>query len=223
MNETVASGTKVIKRYANRKLYDTVQSCYVTLDDIADMIKEGQEIRILDNKSKEDLTAVTFAQIIFEEEKKVAKMPLMLLREIIQNSGDAIGEFLQKKLHDPVNQIRGDVEKHVSVLVRKDKEPAETQPELAIEPDAPPADAPAKPDAAVGQDENEAKSVRAFVFSTTEAFDSLQRRIDERVNKYLSAMSHLGQVGRDMDILRARVERLEKRLQTAEGRPKTGN
>ncbi|MBL91995.1 MAG: transcriptional regulator [Myxococcales bacterium] len=223
MNESVASGTKVIKRYANRKLYDTVQSCYVTLDDIADMIKEGQEIRILDNKSKEDLTAVTFAQIIFEEEKKVAKMPLMLLREIIQNSGDAIGEFLQKKLHDPVNQIRGDVEKHVSVLVRKDKEPTETQPESAAEPETAPPVAPAEAEATEGQDENEAKSVRAFVFSTTEAFDSLQRRIDERVNKYLSAMSHLGQVGRDMDILRARVERLEKRLQTVEGRPKSGN
>ena len=52
----------------------------------------------------------------FEEEKKVAKMPLMLLREIIQNSGDAIGDFLQKKLHDPVNQIKGDVEKKVSSL-----------------------------------------------------------------------------------------------------------
>ena len=225
MNETVASGTKVIKRYANRKLYDTVQSCYVTLDDIADMIKEGQEIRILDNKSKEDLTAVTFAQIIFEEEKKVAKMPLMLLREIIQNSGDAIGEFLQKKLHDPVSQIRGDVEKHVSVLVRKDKNPSDSEAISSDETNTEPVSdtPPQTEEAASAQDENEAKSVRAFVFSTTEAFDSLQRRIDERVNKYLSAMSHLGQVGRDMDILRARVERLEKRLQTVEGRPKNSN
>ena len=221
MTDTSNNGTKIIKRYANRKLYDTVQSCYVTLDDIADMIKEGQEIRILDNKSKEDLTAVTVAQIIFEEEKKVAKMPLMLLREIIQNSGDAIGEFLQKKLQDPVNQIYGDVEKHVSALVRKDKEEASPGAD-GVEEDG----ASVNEDASVAQkqaEENEAKSVRAFVFSTTEAFDSLQRRIDERVNKTLSAMSHLGQVGRDMDILRARVERLEKRLTAAEGRPKSGN
>ena len=46
MTDTSNNGTKIIKRYANRKLYDTVQSCYVTLDDIADMIKEGQEIWI---------------------------------------------------------------------------------------------------------------------------------------------------------------------------------
>ena len=213
------SGTKIIKRYANRKLYDTVQSCYVTLEDIAAMIKSGEEIRILDNKSKEDLTAVTFAQIIFEEEKKVAKMPLMLLREIIQNSGDAIGEFLQKKLHDPVNQIRGDVEKRVSNLVRNDKDVEDTQEEQESTTAEQKAE---EPSAAEVQDEKDAKSVRAFVFSTTEAFDGLQRRIDERVNKTLNTMSHLGQVGRDMDILRARVERLEKRLAAAENRPKNG-
>ena len=220
MNANGNSGTKIIKRYANRKLYDTVQSCYVTLEDIAAMIKNGEEIRILDNKSKEDLTAVTFAQIIFEEEKKVAKMPLMLLREIIQNSGDAIGEFLQKKLHDPVNQIRGDVEKRVSNLVRNEKDDSEvTQEEQESTTAEQKAD---EPNAAEVQDEKDAKSVRAFVFSTTEAFDGLQRRIDERVNKTLNTMSHLGQVGRDMDILRARVERLEKRLVAAENRPKNG-
>ena len=214
-------GTKIIKRYANRKLYDTVQSCYVTLEDIAEMIKTGEEIRILDNKSKEDLTAVTFAQIIFEEEKKVAKMPLMLLREIIQNSGDAIGEFLQKKLHDPVNQIKGDVEKRVSNLVRNEKD---VDDDVAQDPVTPPIDENTQ-DVLGGQaqEEKDAKSVRAFVFSTTEAFDGLQRRIDEKVNKTLSAMSHLGQVGRDMDILRARVERLEKRLASAENRSKSGN
>ena len=215
------SGTKIIKRYANRKLYDTVQSCYVTLEDIAAMIKNGEEIRILDNKSKEDLTAVTFAQIIFEEEKKVAKMPLMLLREIIQNSGDAIGEFLQKKLHDPVNQIRGDVEKRVSNLVKNEKTDEESQDTDTAESisTGQATDSSDNPDA---QEEKEAKSVRAFVFSTTEAFDGLQRRIDERVNKTLNTMSHLGQVGRDMDILRARVERLEKRLASAESRTKNG-
>src|SRR5262249_11748109 len=61
---------KVIKRYTNRKLYDTVESRYVTLDEIAQMIKGGAEVKIIDNRSKEDLTSVTLAQIIFEEEKK---------------------------------------------------------------------------------------------------------------------------------------------------------
>jgi hypothetical protein len=67
---------KVIKRYTNRKLYDTVESRYVTLDEIAEMIKGGQEVKVVDNRSKEDLTSVTLAQIIFEEEKKTSKMSL---------------------------------------------------------------------------------------------------------------------------------------------------
>ena len=58
--------TKIIKRYSNRKLYDTEQSTYITLDEIQEMVKSGDDIRIIDNKSKEDITNVTLAQIIFE-------------------------------------------------------------------------------------------------------------------------------------------------------------
>ena len=67
---------KVIKRYTNRKLYDTVESRYVTLDEIAAMIKEGVEVRIVDNRTKEDLTSVTLAQIIFEEEKRGPRLSI---------------------------------------------------------------------------------------------------------------------------------------------------
>ena len=61
---------RVIKRYANRKLYDTSRSCYITLEEIAELLRTGEEIRIIDNKSKEDLTSVTMAQILVEEEKR---------------------------------------------------------------------------------------------------------------------------------------------------------
>ena len=81
---------KVIKRYTNRKLYDTVESRYVTLDEIAQMIKGGAEVKIIDNRSKEDLTSVTLAQIIFEEEKKRSQMPLGALREIIRHGGESL-------------------------------------------------------------------------------------------------------------------------------------
>src|SRR5215217_7123887 len=81
---------KIIKRYTNRKLYDTVESRYVTLDEIAAMIKEGVEVQIVDNRTKEDLTSVTLAQIVFEEEKKKSQMPLGLLREIIRRPGDKL-------------------------------------------------------------------------------------------------------------------------------------
>lgn len=60
---------RVIKRYANRKLYDTRESRYVTLQQLGQLIREGEDIRIIDNQSKDDLTKVTLAQIIYEEEK----------------------------------------------------------------------------------------------------------------------------------------------------------
>jgi polyhydroxyalkanoate synthesis repressor PhaR len=84
---------KVIKRYTNRKLYDTVESRYVTLDEIADMVKQGVEVQIVDNRTKEDLTSVTLAQIVFEEEKKKNQMPLSVLREIIRRPQDSLNEI----------------------------------------------------------------------------------------------------------------------------------
>lgn len=87
---------KIVKRYANRKLYDTDRSCYVTLEDISIMIKAGEEVRVIDNKSGEDLTTVTFAQIIFETEKKKSFMPLSLLRGLIQERSEALGEIARE-------------------------------------------------------------------------------------------------------------------------------
>lgn len=125
---------KVIKRYTNRKLYDTVESRYVTLDEIAQMIKGGAEVKIVDNRSKEDLTSVTLAQIIFEEEKKRSQMPLGVLREIIRHGGEAVAGFYQEKagtiadklgeLKNKTESIREDLEQRVrgvTGMFRKDE------------------------------------------------------------------------------------------------------
>jgi polyhydroxyalkanoate synthesis repressor PhaR len=89
----MAEKAHVIKRYANRKLYDTERSRYVTLDQIAEMVRSGEQIQIVDNTSKEDLTKVTLAQIIFEEEKRQRSfLPLDAMRSIIQSGGEAIQE-----------------------------------------------------------------------------------------------------------------------------------
>lgn len=85
--------TRIIKRYANRKLYDTEHSRYVTLDQISEMIRNGDDVKIVDNKTKEDLTTVTLAQIIFEEEKKQRSfLPLGAMRNIIQSGGEFFAE-----------------------------------------------------------------------------------------------------------------------------------
>jgi len=107
------TSVKVIKRYTNRKLYDTVESRYVTLEEIAEMVKGGTEVRILDNRTKEDLTSVTLAQIIFEEEKRQGQMPLGVLRRIIQGGGTAVTDFLQERVGPTVAGLREEAESRV--------------------------------------------------------------------------------------------------------------
>lgn len=88
---------KIVKRYQNRKLYDTQQSCYVTLDDIAKMIRANENVIVIDNKTKNDITAATLTQIIFESEKKAAQYaPLPTLRDIIQHRNGSISAYLAK-------------------------------------------------------------------------------------------------------------------------------
>lgn len=97
---------KIIKRYQNRKLYDTQQSCYVTLDDIAKMIRSNEEVMVIDNKSKNDITAATLTQIIFESEKKASQYaPLFTLREIIQNGNGSISSYLAKLGAFPIDYM----------------------------------------------------------------------------------------------------------------------
>ena len=75
---------RIIKRYSNRKLYDTKDSRYVTLLQIAEMVRSGEEVQIIDNNTKDDLTEITLAQIIYEEQKAHARsVPLQTLKEII--------------------------------------------------------------------------------------------------------------------------------------------
>ncbi|PWU18119.1 MAG: regulator for granula-associated protein [Bdellovibrio sp.] len=113
-NEAVSSGVKpmngkvkIIKRYQNRKLYDTQQSCYVTLDDIAKMIRTNEEVMVIDNKSKNDITAATLTQIIFEAEKKASQYaPLFTLREIIQNGNGSISNYLAKLGAFPLDYVQ---------------------------------------------------------------------------------------------------------------------
>src|SRR5579883_3361728 len=91
---------RVIKRYSNRKLYDTKDSRYVTLLQIAEMVRAGEEVQIIDNNSKEDLTEVTFAQIIYEEKKANSRaVPLQTLKDLIhQRTEKVLGELRESPL-----------------------------------------------------------------------------------------------------------------------------
>ncbi|QIE55842.1 polyhydroxyalkanoate synthesis repressor PhaR [Pikeienuella piscinae] len=81
----------VIKKYANRRLYNTARSSYVTLDHLAAMVREGQDFIVRDAKSGDDITRSVLTQIIFEEETKGASMlPTNFLRRIISLYGDSL-------------------------------------------------------------------------------------------------------------------------------------
>ncbi len=114
---------RIIKRYQNRKLYDTSQSRYVTLNDIADMIKAGEDVKIIDNQSKEDLTSLTLTQIIFEQEKKKKSLlPLPTLQDIIRNGPSHVMNFVTSKADEVVHSIshvRDEAEDYLEKMIKK--------------------------------------------------------------------------------------------------------
>jgi polyhydroxyalkanoate synthesis repressor PhaR len=88
----------VIKRYSNRKLYDTQESRYVTLEEIEEMIRAGREISVVDATSGEDLTSVTLTQIILENERnRRANLPSAFLHQLIKH-GEAWQDFVQRTM-----------------------------------------------------------------------------------------------------------------------------
>ncbi|HTO41723.1 MAG TPA: polyhydroxyalkanoate synthesis repressor PhaR, partial [Rhizomicrobium sp.] len=85
----------VIKKYANRRLYNTQTSSYVTLDHLAQMVKEGTEFEVRDARSGEDITRSVLTQIIFEEEAKGQNLlPIQFLRRLIRFYGDSLQAFV---------------------------------------------------------------------------------------------------------------------------------
>lgn len=88
-----------IKKYTNRRLYDTEKNVYVTLQQVADLIKEGRQVEVIDATSKEDVTAYILTQIILEEAKrKNILLPVPLLHLIIRHGETILFEFLDKHL-----------------------------------------------------------------------------------------------------------------------------
>ncbi|MBY0371547.1 polyhydroxyalkanoate synthesis regulator DNA-binding domain-containing protein [bacterium] len=111
---------KIIKRYQNRKLYDTDASCYVTLDEIAEMIQQGEEVAVVDNRNQKDITAMTLTQIIFEKQKKSeTPVPITTLRHIIQHGDGSFSSFLAKGAETAQGEIIRTLETQVKDLGSK--------------------------------------------------------------------------------------------------------
>ena len=104
----------IIKKYANRKLYDTRTSSYITLEGIAGLVRDGHEIKVVDRETGHDLTQVTLSQIVLSEEKRGPMR--MVDGGALQERGQALLDYVRKTLNVPsdlVNQMerrRGDLE-----------------------------------------------------------------------------------------------------------------
>ena len=189
---------RLIKRYANRKLYDTRDSRYVTLPQIASYVREGEDVTIIDNTTKEDLTNVTLAQIIYEEEKKGegdrrgGGASSGTLRSLIQHGSERLMTSLRE---GPMGKL----------IARGEGEDAsDSRP-----PDAPPeAPAEAKPKA------NGTKEARRGVFaSSKEALDELSRLADDRIRGLLGhAITRVQMLQGEVGRLQSRIEELEESL-----------
>lgn len=114
--------TVLIKRYPNRKLYNTEAKRYITLDSIADIIREGYDVEVRDHDSGEDLTGITLSQIIFEHEKRDSGyLPNMLLANLIRAGGDTFG-YVRRSFQASVHAVRAleaEVDQRIDMLVRR--------------------------------------------------------------------------------------------------------
>jgi polyhydroxyalkanoate synthesis repressor PhaR len=189
--------TRVVKRYANRKLYDTQRSRYVTLEQIAEMIRSGEDVRIVDNNSKEDLTAITLTQIIFEEEKKQSFLPLSALRNIIQSGAQNITQFTTQA----GEKVRG--------IFKRDKDEEGVRDGSVETAEA------TEPPASDGANSS-THPIREFLERSQQTFDEWQKRVDDRIRAAMEALSPLSGIEKEVRSLAQRLADLEKKLEERE-------
>ena len=184
--------SRMIKRYGNRKLYDTQESRYVTLEAIASFVKLGEEVRVIDNDTGEDLTAVTFAQIILEEERRNnGLVPLPMLRKIIQQ-GEATLQDLATRVDrgmEAIGSIREKAGKRVQELV--------------------------------GRGPQQGKALlEDLIASPQRQLEALQKRIDEGVKKSVERITSFPTVQKELTRIEKSIARLEERLGRLRGQGK---
>ncbi len=127
----------LVKRYANRKLYNTDTSRYITLRGIQELIEEGREVRVIDNETGEDITSVALSQILVDSERSTGRhVPGSVLQELISKGGDALYTALRSRIDDAqegmdelrrnVRKAMGQSEEQVSDWVEQSREEVES-------------------------------------------------------------------------------------------------
>jgi polyhydroxyalkanoate synthesis repressor PhaR len=204
---------RVIKRYSNRKLYDTKDSRYVTLQQIGEMVRAGEEVQIIDNATKEDKTEVTLALIISEDLKAQPRsVPLGTLRDLIQERGERL---LSQLREGPIGRlIPGVAEGAVPAA------PGSAAATPATSEAAPPA-----PTSNTGAESDKPAGAKAriteMVESSKQTIEQWQHTIDERIGAILPGVGHFRELQAEVTRLTQRVADLEAHLHGAPVSPAT--
>lgn len=178
---------RIIKKYQNRKLYDTQDSCYITLDDIANMIRRNEEVKVLDNKTKNDVTSVILTQILVDQEKAQRSiLPLTLLKDIIRKGQGSLFEFIQRYVVLGLNteqEKRDEAERYVETLVARG--------EIS---------------------KNDAKNIVKEVLDTAQDQSDFDQWVGQRVTTTLRETTKFGELETTIRQLNEKLQRLENRL-----------
>jgi polyhydroxyalkanoate synthesis repressor PhaR len=113
--------TVLIKRYANRKLYNTQTSRYITLKGIAELIEAGEDVRVVDNETGEDITSVALSQILVDNERESRSVPKTLLSDLIQRGGDVLYGALRRGVGDASEGLE-ELQRNVRRFIRAREE-----------------------------------------------------------------------------------------------------
>ncbi|MRG97387.1 polyhydroxyalkanoate synthesis regulator DNA-binding domain-containing protein [Polyangium spumosum] len=206
-----ATPRRVIKRYSNRKLYDTKDSRYVTLQQIGEMVRAGEEVQIIDNATKEDKTEVTLALIISEDLKSQPRsVPLGTLRDLIQERGERLLNTLRE---GPIGRLipgggpeGAETVEGAAAPVAPDKPPTQPPPAPAAAAAAP---GPVDADKPAASAQGAKARLSEIVESSKQTLDQWQHAVDERIRHILPGVGLFRELQADVQRLSQRVEELE--------------
>lgn len=183
---------RIIKKYQNRKLYDTKDSCYITLDEIAKLIKKGEDVTVIDNKTKNDVTSIILTQILVDQEKSQKSiLPLSMLKNIIREGRGSLFDFIQRYVIAGFNSEKDskvEAERYLDKLVSRG--------EIT---------------------KTESKSLLKELEGTKDqSFDELKKQIDQVITSTLKEISNLPSLESNINEIYSKLQNIETKLSSFE-------
>ncbi len=176
---------RVIKKYQNRKLYDTRDSCYITLDEIAKLIQKGEDVTVIDNRTKNDVTSIILTQILVDQEKSQKSiLPLSMLKQIIRGGSGSLFDFIQRYVvlgMENENDSQAEATRYIERMVSRGEI---TKAEGKV-------------------------LLNQLAVQSAKNLEQLQNRINDTIEKTVRRASNLGQIEDKIARLNERIDHLE--------------